>query len=74
MIVACLSRGFEPRGNRSVGMAESNRTDWRQICAAAAMETDSEKLADLVHQLIKALDERGDAFASPTQLDQWGQS
>jgi hypothetical protein len=55
-------------------MAESNRTDWRQICAAAAMETDSEKLADLVHQLIKALDERGDAFASPTQLDQWGQS
>jgi hypothetical protein len=31
-------------------MAESIRTDWRQLCAAAATETDSEKLADLVHR------------------------
>ena len=54
-------------------MAEGNRTDWRQLCAAAATETDSEKLAELVHQLIKALDERGDGFASPTQFDQCGQ-
>jgi len=51
-------------------MAESIRTDWRQLCAAAAKETDSEKLAELVNQLIKALDERGDGFASPTQFDQ----
>jgi hypothetical protein len=51
-------------------MAEGNRTYWRQLCAAAATETDSEKLVELVHQLIKALDERGDGFASPTQFDQ----
>jgi hypothetical protein len=56
----------------SVEMAESNRTDWRQLCAVAATETDSEKLADLVHQLIKALDER-DGVGSPTQFDQCGQ-
>jgi hypothetical protein len=54
-------------------MAGGNCTDWRQLCATAAMETDSEKLADLVLQLIKALDERADGFASPTQLDQCGQ-
>jgi hypothetical protein len=54
-------------------MAEGNRTDWRQLCAAAATETNSEKLADLVHRLIKALDEREDGFASSTQLDQYGQ-
>jgi hypothetical protein len=53
-------------------MAESNRTDWRQLCAVAATETDSEKLADLVHQLIKALDER-DGVVSPTQFDRCGQ-
>jgi hypothetical protein len=51
-------------------MAEGNSTDWRQLCAAAATETDSEKLAELVHQLIRALDERGGGFASPTQFDQ----
>jgi hypothetical protein len=54
-------------------MAEGDRTDWRQLCAAAATETDSEKLADLVHQLIKALDELGYGFASSTQFDQCGQ-
>ena len=54
-------------------MAEGNRTDWRQLCAAAATETDSEKLADLVHQLIEALDDCGDGFASSAQFDQCGQ-
>ena len=54
-------------------MADRNRTDWRQLCEAAATETDSEKLAVLVHQLIKALDERGDRFESPAQFDQCGQ-
>jgi hypothetical protein len=51
-------------------MAEGNSTDWRQLCAAAATETDSEKLAELVNQLVRALDERGGGFASPTQFDQ----
>jgi uncharacterized membrane protein YqiK len=61
---------FRTLAIRERGMAEGNRTDWRQLCAAAAKETDSEKLAELVNQLIKALDERGDGFASPTQFDQ----
>jgi hypothetical protein len=72
MVVALSSRVFTPVEPGSVEMAESNRTDWRQLCAVAATETDSEKLADLVHQLIQALDER-DGVASPTQFDQCGQ-
>jgi hypothetical protein len=51
-------------------MAEGNRIDWRELCAAAAQEPDSEKLAELVDQLIKALDERAAGFASPTQFRQ----
>jgi hypothetical protein len=50
-------------------MAESNQTDWRELCAAAATEADSERLADLVDQIIKALDERGELFTSPKQFD-----
>jgi len=40
-------------------MARGNQTNWRELCAAAVAEPDSEKLADLVDQIIKALDERG---------------
>jgi hypothetical protein len=40
-------------------MAESNQPNWRKLCAAAATEPDSEKLADLIDQIIKALDQRG---------------
>jgi hypothetical protein len=50
-------------------MAESNRTDWRELCAAAATEPDSQKLADLVDQIIRALDERGEGIALPRQSD-----
>jgi hypothetical protein len=39
-------------------MAESNRKDWRELCAAAAKEPDSEKVVSLVHQILRALDER----------------
>jgi hypothetical protein len=53
-------------------MAESNRTDWRELCAAAETEPDSRKLADLVDQIIRALDEHRKGFASPTRLDQCG--
>lgn len=42
-------------------MAESNQTDWRDLCAAAAIEPNSERLANLVDQLIRALDERDGA-------------
>jgi hypothetical protein len=37
-------------------MAERNQSDWRALCAAAATEPDSKKLADLVGRIIKALD------------------
>ena len=73
MVVAFNNRGFTPVESGSREMAEGNRIDWRQLCAAAATETDSEKLADLVHQLIEALDDRGDGFASSAQFDRCGQ-
>ena len=51
-------------------MAESNRTDWRELCAAAATELDSEKLADLVDQIVKAFDECGKGLTPTMQFDQ----
>ena len=45
----------------------SKQTDWRELCAAAATEPDSARLADLVEQIIQALDER--AKILPKQLD-----
>jgi len=32
--------------------------DWRELCAAAAEEFDSEKLINLVNQILQAFDER----------------
>jgi hypothetical protein len=49
-------------------MAESNHSDWRKICAAAATEPDSERLAKLIERLIKALDERCDRHPSPERF------
>jgi hypothetical protein len=49
-------------------MAEGNCIDWRELCAAAAKESDSKKLADLVDQIIKALDDRAQRIASPKQF------
>ena len=46
-------------------MAQRNRKDWRELCAAVANETDSNKLGSLVQELIKALDERGQNWRSP---------
>jgi len=42
-------------------MADGMQRDWRELCAAAANETDSTKLTSLVQELIEALDkgERG---------------
>jgi hypothetical protein len=31
--------------------------DWRELCAAASQETDSEQLASLVGQILQAFDE-----------------
>lgn len=49
-------------------MAESNYNDWKRICAAAATEPDSERLAKLIEQLIEALDERCDRHISPERF------
>jgi hypothetical protein len=47
----------ERDGNGRKGEGE----DWRKLCAAAAEEPDSEKLISLVHQILRAFDERDQA-------------
>lgn len=44
--------------------------DWRELCEAAARETDSEKLLELIQKLTKALDERAalESAARPPAL------
>ena len=37
---------------------------WRELCAAATTEPNSEKLASLVHQILQAFDEQENHFAS----------
>jgi len=37
-------------------MTESERPDWRDLCAAAANEQDAAKLTSLVDQIIEAFD------------------
>jgi hypothetical protein len=36
---------------------ESHEKRWRALCAAAAQEPDSEKVASLVNQILEVLDE-----------------
>ncbi len=38
-------------------MAETNSTDWRELCAAAVQEADAAKLTCLVNQIIEAFDQ-----------------
>ena len=47
-------------------MAGSERRDWRELCAAAATETDSEKVVSLVNAIIEAFDERERGVSLPT--------
>jgi hypothetical protein len=54
-------------------MDERKRPEWQELCAAAAAEPDSRKLADLVQQIIKALDERRDGFMRPEHLEECSQ-
>jgi hypothetical protein len=42
-------------------MDEPQGKDWRELCAAAAIEPDSEKLVNLVQQILQAFDERDQA-------------
>ncbi len=39
-------------------MADKSRADWRELCAAAASEPDSEKLISLVAQILEAFDDQ----------------
>jgi hypothetical protein len=43
---------------KEISMAENNRADWRELCAAAAKEPDSEKLVSLVNQILDVFDDR----------------
>ncbi len=40
------------------GISENNGQGWRELCAAAAVEPDAQKLASLVDQILQAFDER----------------
>jgi hypothetical protein len=54
-------------------MAGNNEQDWRTLCAAAAEEPDSEKVAWLVDQILEALDEPT-GIIRPDQPSQSGTS
>ena len=41
-----------------INSPEINGNDWRELCAAAAEEFDSEKLINLVNRILQAFDER----------------
>lgn len=43
--------------------------DWKQLCAAASEEPDSDKLVSLVHQIIQAFDEDDDRKKNPAAED-----
>jgi len=46
-------------------MAGCKQRDWRELCAAVANETDSNKLNALVPELIRALDEGERSWRQP---------
>jgi hypothetical protein len=50
-------------------MAESNGRDWRDLCAAAAKEPDSEKLVSLVNEILKAFDDRPEGLLSSDPIE-----
>ena len=39
-------------------MSKINKSDWRDLCAAALEEPDADKLASLVDQILQTFDER----------------
>jgi hypothetical protein len=50
---------------------ESKGKDWRELCAAAAEEPDSEKLASLVNQILEVFDEHDQDVALSSRSEQW---
>lgn len=67
---------FQPSGIHSTLGAtmpegKSSEKDWRELCAAAAKEPDSEKVVSLVHQILRAFDERDQAVALSRRRKQY---
>jgi hypothetical protein len=50
-------------------MAERNRERWRELCAAAAAETDSKQLFLLVNQILEAFDNPHKSAVSADSLE-----
>ncbi len=49
-------------------MAERNSKDWRELCAAAAKELDSEKLISLVEQILQEFEDGDQQLAVPRPI------
>jgi len=45
-------------------MTENHEQDWRELCAQAAREPDSEKLVGLVNQILQVFEDRDKAQAT----------
>jgi hypothetical protein len=59
---------------KEISMAENNRADWRELCAAAAKEPDSEKLVSLVNQILDVFEDRQKESPLPNLLEDNSQS
>jgi hypothetical protein len=55
LLNSCIHAG--PTESKEHSMAENNQEDWRELCAAAAKEPDSDKLFSLVNQILEAFDD-----------------
>jgi hypothetical protein len=51
-------------------MPDPRQEDWRELCAAAAKEPDSDKLFSLVNQILKAFDDRQEGSKSSEPIDE----
>ncbi|HEX4425256.1 MAG TPA: hypothetical protein VH079_07640 [Terriglobales bacterium] len=50
-------------------MPDPHQDDWRELCAAAANEPDSDKLFSLVNQILKVFDDHQDGSKSSAPVD-----
>ncbi len=50
---------------------KSSENDWRELCTAAAKEPDSEKVISLVHQILRAFEERDQCAALSSRRKQY---
>jgi hypothetical protein len=50
-------------------MPDPHEDDWRELCAAAANEPDSDKLFSLVNQILKVFDDRQQGSKSSKPIE-----